>query len=92
VLGWCFQPDQRGTEADQLAAGTGASLEHPAAHDHRSMGQVKGYHAGDLKSGMAQVHDAGAPAFLWCFFMENGRDAHNYVRSRGANLSCAPTL
>jgi hypothetical protein len=51
------------------------------------MGAIEGYHSGDLKAGMASLHDAGAPIFTWCFFMENARNADNYVPRRGEKLS-----
>jgi len=35
---------------------------------------------------MAQVHDANAPVFMWCFFMEAVRDSHNYVPQRGEKV------
>jgi hypothetical protein len=50
------------------------------------MGAIEGFHSGDLKAGMAQMYDAGAPVFMWCLFMENGRNADNYVPRRGADL------
>ena len=79
-------PNQRRTEIDKMAAGFGAVLEHNAPHDHKSMGRVEGLHSGDLKSGMAQLHDAGAPVVFWCFFMENVRNSDNYVPRRGKKL------
>jgi hypothetical protein len=54
-------PNQRGTEMDKVAADLGASVKHPAPHDHKSMGAIEGFYSVDLKSGMAQMYDAGAP-------------------------------
>jgi hypothetical protein len=80
-------PNQRGAEIDRVAAKFGVSIEHPVPHDHRSMGEIEGYHSGDLKAGMASLHDAGAPIFMWCFFMENARNADNYVPRRDEKIS-----
>jgi hypothetical protein len=80
-------PNQRGVEIDRVAAKLGASIEHPVLHDHRSMGAIKGYHSGDLKAGIASLHDAGTPNFMWCFFMENARNADSYVPRRDEKVS-----
>jgi hypothetical protein len=76
-------PNQRGKEVSNIAAGLGASEEYPVPHDHKFMGGVEGYHSGDLKSGMATMHDVNAPNKLWDFFFENMHDSDNYVRRRG---------
>jgi hypothetical protein len=80
-------PNQRGKEMNGIAAGLGASVEYPVPHGHKSMGGVEGLHSGDLKSGMAALHDANAPNQLWCFFFENTHDSDNYVPRRGVKLS-----
>jgi hypothetical protein len=80
-------PNQRGAEITRVAAKLGASIEHPVPHDHRSMGAIEGYHSGDLKAGVASLHDAGASIFMWCFFMKNARNAENYVPRRDEKIS-----
>jgi hypothetical protein len=79
-------PNQRGREINKMAAELGASAEYPVPHDHKAMGRVEGFHPSDLKSGMAQMHDACAPAFMWDLFMENGRDADHYIRRPGQTV------
>jgi hypothetical protein len=56
-------------------------------HDHWSIGAIDGYHSGDLKAGMPSLHDAGASIFMWYFFMENARNADNYVPQRDEKIS-----
>ena len=80
-------PNQRGPEFEEMVAGFGAAVEHNAPHDHRAVGRIEGHHTGDLKSGMASLHDARAPENFCCFFMESVRNSDNYVPRRGERLS-----
>jgi hypothetical protein len=79
-------PNQRGRKINKMAAELGALTKYPVPHDHKAMGRVEGFHSSDLRSGMAQMHDACAPAFMWDLFMENGRDAENYIRRPGQTV------
>jgi hypothetical protein len=66
-----------------LAAKLGASIEHPVPHDHRSMGAIEGYHSSDLKAGMASLHDAGAPIFMWCALLHGERAQRRQLQAPG---------
>ena len=75
-------PSQRGAEMDKLAEKFGCKLEKITPYQHNQLGGVEWTHFPDLRGAKAQMLDCNSPTCFWCFFMENHRDACNYIPGR----------